>query len=95
MATRKRDIVVRKAYLENFLHVYTDASALGTIAQVEGVLHIFSFPGCPHSITVDPCYDIDEVIADIKKAVTNAKAEQTEAIIAEARQITSGKKADE
>ena len=95
METPKRDIVIDKGPLKNSFNIYADASAIGAIAQVEGVLRIFSVPGGPYRVTVNPRYDADEVIADIKQAVINAKAEQTEAIIAEARQITSGKKADE
>ena len=87
MATRKREVIVIKLEATECIEVYADADAEGVIAQVEGVLRVFSAPGWSHYVILDPRYDINEVAADIESAILEAAQARARATVAEAERI--------
>ena len=87
MATKKREVIVEKLEITQAFQVYADPNLESTIAQVEGVRHVYTNLGCPYFVIFDPRYDTDEIITDIENAIEAAIQDQTAATIAEAEEV--------
>ena len=91
MATRKREVVVRRIYaagkpINERLEVHADAEFKNAIEQVEGVSLVIGDENWLY-VETDPRYDTDEVAVDIERAILDAAEVRAEATVAEAERI--------
>jgi len=91
MATRKRDVIVRRllaggSTVDDMLDVYADAEFKDVIEHTEGVLRVMG-DDCWFLIETDPRYDTDEIADDIESAILDAAQARAAATVAEAERV--------